>query len=51
MLELKFLVYLNAGILGSIIIIGYRIVRFFNRMEFKMDLLWKDYENRTRDFG
>lgn len=40
------LIIINASTLGVIIIFGYKILRFINRIEFKTDILWRDYEYR-----
>lgn len=42
------LVLINAGTLGSLLVFGYRVVRFINRIEFKTDILWQDYEHRMQ---
>jgi hypothetical protein len=43
---LQILVYLNAGTLAAIIGFGYKVIRFFNGIEFKTDLMWEDYKTR-----
>ena len=43
----QILVLVNAGTLGSVLVFGYRIVRFINRIEFKTDIMWNDYERRA----
>ena len=30
----------------SVVGYGYKIVRFINEIEFKVNIMWKDYENR-----
>lgn len=32
--------------LVSIVSFGWRLMRFVHRIEFKVDLLWQDYESR-----
>jgi len=46
--SLNFLVLINTGTLISIVLFGYRIIRFINRIEFKTDILWSDYEYRVK---
>ncbi len=50
---LKILAGLQAGTLISIIAYGYKVVTFFNNIQFKTDLMWKDYEGRisANEFG
>lgn len=43
---LKWILAINAGSLIAVLSFGFKIVRFFNRIEFKTDLLWRDYERR-----
>ncbi len=45
------LLAVQTGTLCAIILFGYRVVRFFNRIEFKTDLMWKDYEARLTGGG
>lgn len=40
-------VVINGGTLAAVMVYGYKIVRFFNRVEFQMGLLWRDYLRRT----
>ena len=40
------LLIVNAGTFIAVLSFGYKIVRFINRIEFKTDLLWSDYERR-----
>jgi hypothetical protein len=48
--EIRVLITLNAGILISILAFGYKVIRFFNRMELKTEIMWKDYESRIGTF-
>lgn len=38
----------NFASLIAIATTGYKVVRFFNRIEFKTDLMWTDYEYRVK---
>lgn len=40
------LISVNIATLITIIIYGYKIIRYLDRIEFKTDMMWKDYENR-----
>lgn len=42
------LIVINASTLAAILIFGYRVVRFINRIEFRTDEMWEDYEYRTK---
>lgn len=44
---IKALVAVNAATLVSIVGFGYRVVKFFNSIEFKTDLMWTDYTARV----
>ncbi len=44
--ELQTLVIINGATLLAIVGVGFKVVRFLNTMEFKVDILWKDYESR-----
>ena len=44
---MQLLVAVNASTLLSVLAFGYRIVRFINRIEFRTDLMWRDYERRV----
>lgn len=46
MLQTDWLLAVNAGTLLAVLGFGYRILRFINRIEFKTDLMWVDYEAR-----
>lgn len=48
--EIKALVIINAGTLAATIIFGYKVIRFINTIEFKTNLMWRDYEFRIRRF-
>ena len=37
----------SGGTFFTILIYGYRIMKFVNLMEFKIEMMWKDYENRV----
>lgn len=45
---LNFLIGLSAVTLISVVTFGWKIIRFINRIEFKVDLMWQDYEYRMR---
>jgi len=45
--HVNLLVTINAATLIAIIGFGVRLLRFINRMEFKVDLMWHDYQART----
>ena len=45
--HVNWLITINGATLGAIVLFGARLLRFINRMEFKVDLLWQDYETRT----
>lgn len=45
---LKIVVAINASTLIAIVTYGYRVVRFFNRIEFKTDIMWDDFQSRTQ---
>lgn len=36
----------QAATLVSVVAFGLRIVRFVNRIEFRVELMWQDYERR-----
>jgi len=44
---IKILVVINAATLVAIMFYGYKIIRFFSRIELKTDLMWDDYVART----
>lgn len=46
--ETMALLVVNAGTLVAVLAFGYKIVRFINRIEFKTDILWTDYERRMQ---
>lgn len=48
---LNVLIAVNASTLGAIVVYGTKVVRFFNRIEFKTDLMWADYETRVAERG
>lgn len=43
---MNLLISINLVTMVAIIGFGYRFLRFVNRMEFKVDLMWEDYEER-----
>lgn len=43
------LLIVNAGTFLAVMSFGYKIVRFINRIEFKTELLWSDYERRMQE--
>ena len=45
--EIRVLILLNAGTLVSILGLGIRFLRIFNRMELKTEILWTEYETRV----
>lgn len=45
---LNFLIGLSAVTLIAIVSFSYKVVRFINRTEMKIDLMWQDYEYRMR---
>ncbi len=42
------LIVINASTLAAIVIFGYKVVRFINRIEFKTEVMWDDYEYRIK---
>jgi hypothetical protein len=44
--SLNALLTINIATFFAILGISYRVLRFINRMEFKLDVLWDDYEIR-----
>lgn len=40
-------VVINGGTLAAVMVYGFKIVRFFNRVEFQLGMLWRDYLRRT----
>lgn len=44
---LVLLITINAGTLLAILVYGYKIITFINRIEFKTELMWADYTKRT----
>lgn len=44
--SLDLLIIVNAGTFLTAIIGTVKLIRFMNRMEFKVDLLWDDYSER-----
>lgn len=42
----QILVVVNLGTLVAVVTFGYRIIRFLNRIEFRTEVLWRDYERR-----
>lgn len=44
---LTWILTVNFAGLIALLGFGYKIIRFFNRMEFKMNLMWGDYEFRV----
>lgn len=47
-MNLNILVSINAATLIAIVIFGYKVVKFIDRIEFKTDMMWTDYERRTK---
>lgn len=45
--NLNILITINAATLGAIIVFGIKLVRFISKMEFRVDVMWEDYERRT----
>lgn len=45
---LKWIFTINLATFIALLTFGYKILRFINRMEFKVDLMWQDYEARMR---
>lgn len=45
---INFLIGISAVTLISVITFGWKVIRFINRTEFKLDVLWEDYEYRLR---
>lgn len=45
------LIAINASTLVAFLAVSYKVLRFVNRIEFKTDLLWIDYESRMSDRG
>lgn len=43
---LQLLLGVNIITLLTIITFGYKVIRFFNRIEFRVELMWQDYERR-----
>lgn len=43
---LKLQVILTGSTLVAIVGFGYKVIRFINRIEFRTDLMWADYQNR-----
>ena len=41
---IKWAIGVNISLLGVLIFYGHKILRFVNRMEFRVDLMWTDYE-------
>ena len=41
------LLTVNIGTLFTILIFGIRMLRFINRMEFQLEILWADYKHRV----
>lgn len=39
---------LQSGTLGAVVLYGAKILRVFNRIEFRVDLMWRDYIDRMR---
>ncbi len=40
------LILINSGTLIAIVTYGAKLIKFINILEFKMNLLWEDYEER-----
>lgn len=47
---LQWVFAVNLGTLITIIVISIKALRFVNRMEFKVDLMWDDYEARMKQY-
>lgn len=43
---INFLIGLGAVTLITCLTFGWKVIRFINRAEMKIDLMWKDYEQR-----
>jgi hypothetical protein len=41
------LILINGATFVAILVFGYKVVRFFNNIEFKTDLMWTDYRARV----
>ena len=41
------LLTVNIGTLFTILIFGIKMLRFINRMEFQLEILWADYKHRV----
>lgn len=46
--HLNWLITINFSTLCAVILFGARMLRFFNRMEFKVEEMWLDYKSRTQ---
>jgi len=46
--KLSWLLVINTGALVTIVTLAYRVIRFINTIEFKTDLMWRDYEYRMK---
>jgi hypothetical protein len=47
MTQVNWLITINLSQLIAVLFFGYRVLRFVNRLEFKVELMWDDYEQRT----
>lgn len=44
--NINLLIAINASTLITIITLGVKLVKFIDRMEFRTDLMWEDYQRR-----
>lgn len=44
--NINLLIAINASTLITIITLGVKFVKFIDRMEFRTDLMWEDYQRR-----
>lgn len=49
--QLSLLVTINASTLVTILVVSVKLISFINRMEFKVELMWLDYNKRIAEIS
>ncbi len=46
--HINWLITINGATLAAVVTFGVKLIRFINRMEFRVEIMWLDYNARTQ---